>query len=420
MKKYRVIPLLMALIALDLYGSGAICPTPLPAKYRSLQHGTICAAYVGGWDVHGTHNKYPIEKIAEIADQLTHIIYAFVLPDAESGKCVLQDPWSEVGAIDSKKSILAGNFLQLQKLKKDFPHLKVLLSVGGGKSNKDLLSIAQDRQKLDAFAESCVAILDGYDYEYKDPFSEKIKITHFDYSGLFDGLDIDWEWDAGTLTQKLSQEFTHFIKKIKILLAGRKKNYEYSSLLTIDLQVIPSVYQTLDLQALAKNVDWFNIMAYDFFGPWNKNVGFNAPICGSSSVYSIDGAVQRIMEQGVSPAKMVLGVPLYGYIYEQSLGLNSVIDKSKANSRALSYHIIKSRYLDSKLFKKEWHDKADVPSLYSKSDKTFVSYDDTDSVKRKVGFVKNKKMQGLVVWRLSGDDEQYSIINTISKSLHKK
>ena len=157
-------------------------------------------------------------------------------------------------------------------------------------------------------------------------------------------------------------------------------------------------------------------MAYDFFGPSNANIGFNAPICGSWSVYSIDGALQRIMEQGVSPEKIVLGLPLYGYVYENTDGLHAPINKQD-KVKAVSYHVIKHKYLDDPSYKKTWNKTEAIPSLYSKKDRTFVSYDGKESLIKKVEFAKSKKMQGVVLWRLSGDDAEHSMVNAITTAM---
>ena len=158
-------------------------------------------------------------------------------------------------------------------------------------------------------------------------------------------------------------------------------------------------------------------MAYDFFGPHNEQIGFNAPICGAWSVYSIDGAVQRIMEQGVSPAKMVLCVPLYGYVYENTDGYNAKIDKNN-KSKAISYRMIKQKYIDHPEFQKKWDDFSHVPSLYNAKKRTFISYDEQESIAKKVEFAKDKKMRGVVVWRLSGDDDENTMMHTIADNLN--
>jgi|GEM_PF-745414 len=395
--------------------SSKICPTPLPSQYQHLNAGDMLSAYVANWDVYGP-NKYQIENIEPIAHRLTHIIYAFMKPDDILGVCRPHDLWADIGAVNDFQSKIGGNFAKLLELKKKHPHLKILLSVGGGTYNKNFIKIAQNQKKLIKFAQSCVDMLDFYDHDFKHYKDKSDQKTHFTYEGLFDGIDIDWEWDAGVLTPELSESFSTFIHELKRLLQIRKKRTKQESLLAIALQVTPSIYKTLNLSGLAKDVDWFNVMAYDFFGPNNETIGFNAPICSTWSVYSVDGALQRIMEQGLSPEKMVLGLPLYGYMYENTDGYNAKIAKN-SNNKPVSYQHIKKNYLDHPEFEKQWDQFGLVSSLYNAKKRVFISYDCHQSMTHKVEFAKDKKMRGVVLWRLSGDDDRNSMVHAIADAL---
>jgi GH18 family chitinase len=55
--------------------------------------------------------------------------------------------------------------------------------------------------------------------------------------------------------------------------------------------------------------------------------------------------------------------------------------------------------------------------LYSKKDRTFITYDGQESLVKKVEFAKNKRMQGVVLWRLSGDDTQHSMVHVIATTM---
>lgn len=394
-----------------------ICPSPLPEKYQDLQSGAMVSAYVANWDMYGAQS-YKIEDIHKIAHKLTHVIYAFMKPDDVKGACHPHDLWADIGAVDDFQSKVGGNFAKLRELKRKHPHLKILLSVGGGTYNKKFITLAQDPKLLKKFAQSCVDMLDFYDHTFQH-FQDKSKqTTHFTYKNIFDGLDIDWEWDAGVLNSRLSDAFTSFIHELRRLLDIRKKQTKQGALLSVALQVTPSIYKNLDLKAIAQDINWFHVMAYDFFGPHNENIGFNAPICSTWSVYSIDGAVQRIMEQGVSPAKMVLCVPLYGYLYENTDGYNAKIDK-KNKSKAVSYKIIKTKYLNNAQFQKKWDDFSHVPFLHNEKKRIFISYDEQESIIKKVEFAQDKKMQGVVVWRLSGDDDENTMMHTIADAIKR-
>ncbi len=404
--------LVTALMQAD--ASDQICPSPLPKKYQHVQAGDVVSAYFGNWDVYGTHN-YQIDRITPVANQLTHLVYGFMKPDDVTGTCKPHDLWADVGGYDDVQTNIGGNFAQLIALKKEFPHLKILLSVGGGTYNKKLVTIAKDKEKLMKFAQSCVNMLDFYDHPFLLEGKYK-RVNHLTYEGLFDGIDIDWEWDVKTLTPELSQAYTEFIQELHRLLQERDKVIGKKSLLTVALQVTPKVYKTLDLAGISKYINWFNVMAYDFFGPNNEEIGLNAPICGKYSVYSIDGALKRIIEQGVSPEKMVLGLPLYGYVYEDTDGLHAPLTKEDS-ARAVSYHMIKKKYIDNPHYQKSWNKHEKTASLYSKKDRTFISYDGKKSLIRKVELAKNKKMQGVVLWRLSGDDAQHSMLNIVSGAM---
>lgn len=398
----------------QVYAIDQICPSPLPKQYRHVQAGNIVSAYFGNWDVYGG-NHYQIDHIAVVADKLTHVVYGFMKPDAGNAICKPHDVWADVGAYEDVQTKIGGNFAKLIELKKQFPHLKILLSVGGGTYNKNFIALAQDKEKLFKFAQSCVDMLDFYDHPFLLEGKYK-RINHLAYEGLFDGLDIDWEWEGAALTPELAKMYTQFIQELRRLLKVRDTSIGTESLLTVALQVTPKIYKTLQLSEIVKSIDWFHVMAYDFFGPSNANIGFNAPICGSWSVYSIDGALQRIMEQGVSPEKMVLGLPLYGYVYENTDGLHAPINKQD-KVKAVSYHVIKHKYLDDPSYKKTWNKTEAIPSLYSKKDRTFVSYDGKESLIKKVEFAKSKKMQGVVLWRLSGDDAEHSMVNAITTAM---
>jgi chitinase len=405
---------LLCLITALVQASDQVCPSPLPKQYKNVQAGEVVSAYFGNWDVYGG-NHYQIDRIAAVADKLTHLVYGFMKPDEVNGTCKPHDVWADTGSYDDVQSKIGGNFAKMIELKKQFPHLKILLSIGGGTYNKNFITIAQDKDKLLKFAKSCVDMLDFYDHPYLLEGKYK-RFNHLTYEGLFDGIDLDWEWAGDSLTPALSKAYTQFIQELHRLLQLRDNASGKESLLTVALQVTPKIYKSLQLTEIVKNINWFHVMAYDFYGPHNKTIGFNAPVCGAWSVYSVDGALQRIMELGVSPAKMVLGLPLYGYVYEDTDGLHAELKKTD-KAKAVSYHVIKTKYLDNPAYKKTWNKNEELASLYSKKDRTFITYDGQESLVKKVEFAKNKRMQGVVLWRLSGDDTQHSMVHVIATTM---
>jgi chitinase len=159
-------------------------------------------------------------------------------------------------------------------------------------------------------------------------------------------------------------------------------------------------------------VDWYNVMAYDFYSPRNDSVGLNAPICGTYSVYSIDGALHRLMDLGISPEKMVLALPLYGHVYTNSNGFLTQYKKDEDAKPVMYYHLQKN-FLQNPKFEKKWHPSGQVPSLYNAEAKVFVSYDDPESLRLKAEYGCKNNLNGLGAWRISGDDKNNTLLKAI-------
>lgn len=388
------------------------CPQPVPAHYASVKPGKIVAAYFGSWDKYG---EYKVADIEPVAKDLTHIIYAFAKPNPDSGACELHDPWADVGANFEHRKKFGGHFSQLQQLKLKFPHLKILLSVGGGGSySRNLLEIA--KQGLTRrFVKSVTALLDYYEYDYEHSRHGSVHAHKFEYPELFDGVDLDWEWPTSMLSDDHVSMYHKVLEGLSEEMKKRTKRSGRKSLLTCAIQVHPKLISSLQLGNAAKYVDWFHVMAYDYGGSNGSGVSFNAPICNQWSDYSIDSSINLLMKSGVSPAKMVLGIPLYGQVYDKAEEKVGSSFAKTEKTGALQYRQIKERYLENPDCLKKWHAKSMAAYAYCAIDEIFVSYDDERSVALKVAYARKKLLQGIVFWRLSGDDKDHSLVKAARK-----
>ena len=82
--------------------------------------------------------------------------------------------------------------------------------------------------------------------------------------------------------------------------------------------------QWFEYEKFVEDMDWFNMMAYDFNGSWSAKTGHNAPLFaypnntdGSGS----QGASYLNITRKIPKDKIVFGIPFYGKVYKSN-GLN--------------------------------------------------------------------------------------------------
>jgi chitinase len=67
-----------------------------------------------------------------------------------------------------------------------------------------------------------------------------------------------------------------------------------------------------ELSELSRLLDHIHLMCYDYHGSWDQQTYHNAPLYSEIGNLSIEFSVDYFLSQGVSPNKLVLGLPLYG------------------------------------------------------------------------------------------------------------
>jgi chitinase len=239
--------------------------------------------------------KYNVADIP--ADRLTHVNYAFAR--INNGECALVDSYA---AIDKfypgdrwDAGFLRGNLHQLQLLKKKHPHLKTLISVGGWTLSGPFSDVALTEASRVKFARSCVAFLKKYD---------------------FDGVDIDWEYPVGgglegnKTRPEDKQNYSLLLAELRKQLDEQGKADKRTYLLTIAAPAGPKVYANLEIDRIARLVDWINLMTYDFHGSWSEVTNFNAALYASTADPTKDETIRkRFNADAAVKAYLAAGVP---------------------------------------------------------------------------------------------------------------
>lgn len=355
----------------------------------------VLMGYFAGWA------ELEVSKIP--ADKLTHVLYAFSDLNAE-GKCAVIDE-------NAAKHMAA-----FKELKKSFPHLKVLISVGGWTNSNNFSANVKTAAKRSDLVKSCIDLW--------------IKGTGLSGSGVIDGIDIDWEFPGSEgNTKDFAPEdkanFTALMQEFRKQLdvQGKTDNATYllSAALNPDANIIRAGY---DLPELAKVMDYFNLMTYDFHGSWEETgpTDFHANLFSDPShrsYNSIADSVKRFRDGGVPDSKIVVGVPFYGAgwtgveskdngLYQPATG---VIDGD-----TLTYANIKAKYESNSAYK-SYRNGAQAPWLYSATDKTFIAYDDPQTATTKAEYVVKEKLGGAMFWEMSQDDAAFTLTSKLCSGL---
>lgn len=312
------------------------------------------------------------------AERFTQINYAFA--NIADGRATLGDP-----ARDGE------NLRNLTELRRRNPDLNIVLSLGGWDDSAGFSDAAASPESRRTFARSCVDLLAAH--------------------GL-DGVDLDWEYPVsggapGTVHRPQDKEnFTLLLRELRRALdqQGRRDGKRY--VLTIAGAVNGGYLSSIEPQAAAEIVDHIFLMAYDLHGPWDASTGFNAPLYTPSdgplrSRASVDGGISAWLGRGVPAEKLVLGMPLYGYIFQGVSSRGNGLYQSFDSAKSVSWDKVKEAYLNRSAYRQFRHEEAEAPYLYG--NRAFLSYDDPDSIAAKAAMARRRGLGGVGFWELSQD-----------------
>jgi len=216
-------------------------------------HAKIVGGYFEEWSIYFAGYNIANLQANGVADQLTHLTYAF--GDATPTGCAIADSWADYQSpyLPSVSGApypgpLYGNFAALQQLKQLHPNLKVLISLAGAPAFSAAASTAAGRQTMVA---NCI-----------DLFINGNLAPGISAAGVFDGIDIDWEFPASSDTQTATLLMQEFRKQLDALGKTNQKHY----LLTMFGPAGQQNFSNIQLAEVAKQLDYYNVQGYDFHG----------------------------------------------------------------------------------------------------------------------------------------------------------
>ncbi|MFD1602276.1 T9SS-translocated chitinase ChiA [Flavobacterium artemisiae] len=433
-------------------------------------HGKKVVGYYAQWSIYA--RDFNVPKID--GSKLTHLNYSFygttydpAHPENTKLKCL--DTYADFEHMEGGipwDAPVKGNFYDLKKLKEKYPHLKILISVGGWTKGQDLSPIAASPVARAALAADMVNFITTY------PF--------------IDGFDIDWEYplSGGTDGTEIvngmpvpPQKYSPDDNKNLVLLLKAMRQAMPNKLVTIaagnNVRNVSKQYLGPNNRAqygmtedISTYCDYITYFGYDFGGNWYDKTCYNAPLYasgnpndplyGAAQSESLDELTNQYLNVIGFPAnKLIMGLPFYGKKFD-NVAANSTNglfvaapryvvpgctnpqnptgtwDGSGACEKSGSIEICdlvgnpvtnSHAYLDpntmmvtpsaaSAGWVRYFDNTTKVPYLYNSTTKEFISYEDKQSMDLKVQYIKSKSLAGGMIWELS-QDTRGSIPNSL-------
>ena len=316
----------------------------------------------------------------------THLIFAFGW--LKNGKL------STFEENDDTVGGKVGLYDRVVGLKAKNPNLKVLLAIGGWSfGTAKFKEVAKTRFSRQTFVFSAVDFLREHN---------------------FDGLDMDWEYPKSSDKENFSA-----------LLSELRQAFDYEAedsgkealLLSAAVPVGPdNVRGGYDVPAVAKALDFVNLMAYDFHGKWESQAGHNAPLYAPSSdsewrkQLSVEFAAKMWTRLGTPKEKLVIGMPTYGRSFTLSNPSQYIVNSPASGGGTAGEYTREAGFLAyyeiCEMLQKGsnyiWDNEMKVPYLVKGNQ--WVGFDDERSIRNKMDWVKDNGYAGAMVWTVDMDD----------------
>jgi len=317
---------------------------------------------------------------------ISHVFHAFAWfrPD---GTVYVSDEYADTQIeVDGTRGCLRS----LGALKRDYPHLKCVLSIGGGgDGSASFAGVANNAITRYTFARSAKKLVDAY--------------------GL-DGIDIDWEHPT---------DAQQGLDYISLLAAARVVLPSPTFILTSALPAGAWALRNIDVGRAATYLDLINIMAYDFSGPWVDVSGHQSQLYtpqqphNDTANVSCDSAVTYMRSRGVPARKILLGIPVYGRSFQGANYIGQQYTGQGGEDGVFEYSDL------PRPGAQEYVDKEVGAAFCVGGDGGFVTYDNPQTVKLKANYAKDQGLGGLFYWTGTSDSTgSRSLVETGYNVLH--
>jgi len=237
-------------------------------------------------------------------------------------------------------------------------------------------------------------------------FLGKIEVDKYGRKVIADGVNINFEG----IGKNNKEDFVNFIKKLDTELGS---NYK----ITVTLPAI-DWRNAYDIVKLQEHVDFFFLMAYDFYGKYSKQAGPNSLLYsgGTWETVNISNTVENYIKLGINKKKLIVGLPYYGNEWQTK---SDMIPSEKVEFvGARTYSYIAKYYTENTVKTKITVDTVSQSVCYTtkRNGKWIQCWADNETTLGvKYDYIINKELGGAGIWALGYDNGYYDLWDLIAE-----
>ncbi len=283
---------------------------------------------------------------------------------------------------------------KLVSLKKQYPQLKIILSMGGWGGCEFCSQVFNTKKGREEFAASSKHILD--------------------YFGA-DGIDLDWEYPAISGVpghQYLPEDKPSFTALIQEMRKQFGKQYQISFAAG---GYTDYILHSIEWDKVMPLINRVNLMTYDLVNGYSTVSGHHTPLYSTDQQReSIDNAVHMLDSLGVPMNKIDIGAAFYARVFALGDTLKNGLYQPCKFDHGVDFKHFETTILSDPNYVYHWDPVAHAPYYFNAKEKLLVSFDDKQSMADKTKYAMEKGLDGIMFWELTNDLYRNGLLQSIT------